>query len=272
MSESNVQLSGVPRTMVLTLRGRADEHDRPDGLFQDDRAAAWIKSLPWDKELEEFYNPVSQIAWAVRAKLFDEVAERHIANFRYPLIVELGAGLSSRYHRVGKDRSIWIDLDLPVVTEIRQQLDTETNEHQFIRSSVMDFNWMDALPKREPESILFIAEGLLMYFEINELQQLINEMRRKFPGATLVMDVVGNSSKKTGSKLAQLGAPIKWYARDERDVEALGLSLVNVRSFFRSYPERWPLMVRLLSWIPYIRNGCLVVETKLNPLVQTINQ
>jgi len=272
MSQSTVQLSGVPRTMILTLRGRADEHDRPNRLFQDEHAAAWIKSLPWDSELEKFYNPLAQVHWAVRAKQFDKVTERHIASYQSPMVVELGAGLSSRYYRVGKGRSTWIDLDLPVVTEIRQQLDTETSEHQFIRSSVMDFDWMDVLPKRDPESILFLAEGLLMYFDIDELQQLINQMRSNFPGATLVMDVVGNSAKKAGSKLAQLGSPMKWYAKDERDIEALGLSLVNAWSLYQLYPERWPLMLRLLSGIPYIRNGCLVVETKLKPLPQIINQ
>jgi len=52
---SEKQLSGVPRTMIFTLRARADEHVRPDALFRDERAAQWIKRLPWDAELEEWY-------------------------------------------------------------------------------------------------------------------------------------------------------------------------------------------------------------------------
>jgi len=265
MSQITLELSGVPRTMLMTLRGRADEQARATPLFQDELAVKWRKSLPWDDQLEAFYNQFAQIAWAIRAYQFDLVANKHVASVQNPLVVELGAGLSTRYHRVRQEQLHWIELDLPEVTNLRRQLDIETGRHQFISSSVMDFSWMDALPSRSPESILFIAEGLLMYFEANQVQQLINQMRQRFPGATLVMDVVGQLTKKTGNKLAQLGAPLQWYVKGEREVAQMGLSLVNVWSLYQLHPERWSFLLRSLSWIPYIRNGCLILETKLEP-------
>ncbi|MEA5503569.1 class I SAM-dependent methyltransferase [Halotia wernerae UHCC 0503] len=266
MSQFKSQLAGVPRTMLLTLRGRADEQKQPNFLFQDERAVKWSQSLPWDDQLEALYNPFSQVAWALRAYQFDQVAIRHIASHHNPLIVELGAGLSTRYYRVKHEKLNWIELDLPEVTNFRHQLDSETDQHRFISSSVIDFGWMDALASKPPTSILFIAEGLLMYFEAQQVQQIVNQMRQRFPGATLVMDVVGKISKATGSKYAQLGAPFLWFPKDEREVAALGLSLVNVWPLFQLYPERWPLLLRWFSWVPFIRNSCLILETKIQPI------
>lgn len=266
MSESTSQLAGVPRTMLLTLRGRADEQKLANFLFQDERAVEWSQSLPWDNQLEAIYNSFSQTAWALRAYQFDQVVTRHITSCHHPLIIELGAGLSTRYYRIKQEQVHWIELDLPEVTDLRLQLDKETDQHQFISSSVMDFGWMDNLPPIPRENILFIAEGLLMYFEVNQVRQLVNQMRKRFPGATLTMDIVGKSSRKTGNRYAQIGAPFLWFSQGEQEVVEMGLSLVNVWSLFHLHPERWPLFLRGLSWIPYIRNGCLILETKVKPL------
>lgn len=266
MSQAKTQLAGVPRTMLLTLRGRADEQKQRNPLFQDLHAVEWSQSLPWDEQLEALYNPFSQVAWALRAHQFDQVAIRHIDNCENPLIVELGAGLSTRYYRVKQEKLHSIELDLPEVTNFRRELDRESDKHQFISSSVMDFAWMDAIPQKPPESILFISEGLLMYFEPQQVEELVNEMRRRFPGATWVMDVVGKNSQGTGSKYAQLEAPFLWFPQDEKEVAALGLSLVNVWPLFQLYPQRWPFLLRSLSWLPFIRNSCLILETKIQPI------
>ena len=184
MSKSTSRISGVPRTMLMTLRGRADEQAFSNPLFQDPLAVEWYKSLPGDEELETLYDSTSQKSLAVRAYHYDRIVLRHIASHSQPIVVELGAGLSTRYYRVGQGVHYWLDLNLPLVIELRRQLETETEQHRLISSSVMDFSWMNAVPDVEPENILFVAEGLLMYFEVTEVQQLIDQIRSRFPRAT----------------------------------------------------------------------------------------
>ncbi len=263
---SEKQLSGVPRTMIFTLRARADEHARPDGLFRDERAAQWIKRLPWDAELEEWYAWNYQVGIAVRTELFDDVARRHIATHDNPLVVELGAGLSTRYHRVGRGRARWVELDLPEVIDIRRQLDVESDEHTFMACSALDFEWMEQLPDAPPENILFIAEGLLNYFAPADVRRLVRRMRECFLGATFAIEVLGQSSKKMAAKgAARSGAAMKWFVRDERDVAALGLTLIHAWPMMRQHLERWRWL-RWISWVPAIRNSDIIVETKIEPV------
>jgi O-methyltransferase involved in polyketide biosynthesis len=270
MSQIATKLTGVPRTLFLPLRGRAEEQSHSHPLFQDPLAVEWLKLLGWDQELDAFYpknGKAGTISIAIRTYHHDQIASRHIANHSHPVVVELGAGLSSRFHRIGQNAYRWFDLDLPVVTELRCKLDTQTQQHQFISASVMDFDWMDTLTNVAPENILFIAEGLLMYFEVNEVQQLIDMMRSRFPGATLDVEVVGNYFKMYRKRFTQITAPLKWFVTNEENLARMGLQVVNACSLYQLYPERWPwqwqLLLRLLTQFPYFRNGYLIVETKL---------
>ncbi|NES20412.1 MAG: hypothetical protein F6K41_16135 [Symploca sp. SIO3E6] len=92
-------------------------------------------------------------------------------------------------------------------------------------------------------------------------------MRSQFPGATLDAEVIGNYAKVAEKQLAQLGAPLKWYVKNEQDLTAMGLQIVNAWSLYQLSPERWPwqwqLLLRFFTQLPYFRNGYLIVETKL---------
>ena len=251
----------------MTLRARADEQACSNPIIQDPLAVEWYKSLPRDEELDKLYNPISQKSLAVRAYHYDGIVLRHIANHSQPIVVELGSGLSTRYYRTGQEVARWVDLDLPSVIELRQQLETETQQHQLIACSVMDFSWMDAIPNVEPENILFVAEGLVMYFDVSEIQQLFDQMRSRFPGATLAVDVLNEVGKKLGKrnadKMAKLEAPFKWFTKGEQEIASMGLSIINTCHFYRDYRQNWSLFVRLLSWLTPLGNIYLILETKL---------
>ncbi|NER93221.1 MAG: class I SAM-dependent methyltransferase [Symploca sp. SIO1B1] len=270
MSPIVTELTGVPRTLLLPLKGRAYEQTSSHPLFQDPLAVEWLKLAGWDQELEKFYSKggkVGSIQIATRTYQHDQIVSGHIANHSHPVVVELGAGLSSRFHRIGENAYRWIELDLPVVTELRSKLDTQTEQHQFISASVMDFDWMNKLPNVAPENILFIAECLLPYFEQHEVQKLISAMRSSFSGATLDLEVVGNYIKMFSKNFTQIGAPLQWFVKNEQDLAAMGLQVVNAWSLYQLYRERWPwqwqLLLKFLTQFPYFRNAYLIVETRL---------
>jgi len=262
MSQSQLQLAGVPRTMVLTTRARADEDQRSNGLFRDPHAQEWSARLGWNSELDSFYSKYTQAGWAIRADYFDRAVQRRVARSQNPLIVELGAGLSSRYYRLQQENLYWINLDLPEVNAIRCQLDRETENYKFIGASALDFDWMEQLPPRSPEEMIIVAEGLLMYFDSESVAQLIAQMRKCFPGATFIFDIVGTSYRRPAKKLEALGAPLQWFVKDIDEVSRMGVEILEARSLFQLNPERWGMM-RLLTWLPFIRSMTLIIETKL---------
>ncbi|MEL6439889.1 MAG: class I SAM-dependent methyltransferase [Cyanobacteria bacterium J06621_8] len=268
-SQLKQELAGVPRTMLMTTRARVEEHQREDGLIKDPKIAEWWQYLTWDAELDRFYDSIAQLSWVVRCQIGDRITEKHLKAHPDGVVIELGAGLSTRYYRVGQSSRCWFDLDLPEVTNLRRQLDTESDNHRFLSYSALDFNWMDELPEVNPESLLIIAEGLLMYFEPAEVKNFINLLHERFPGATFFFDVVGISPKSKGAKqLSSLGAPLKWFIKNEQDITALGLSLVQVKSLIQENC-RYPNRIGIYRWFPWIsklakiRNASLLLETRV---------
>jgi O-methyltransferase involved in polyketide biosynthesis len=257
--------------MLLTTRARVEEHPRPDGLFRDPLAVEWWQSMQWDTELDRFYNPIAQLSWAHRAKLFDEITRQHLQAHPDAIVVELGAGFSTRFHRVGQACRCWIDLDLPEVTALKERLNAGSERHRLIAQSALEFSWLDQIPPVEPQQLLVIAEGLLMYFTPAQVLALVEQLRQRYPGATFAFDVVGGLSKgKTAKILAALGAPLQWFVKNERDVETMGLKLVQTTSLVQAnftYPQR----IGFYRWVPWlralpsVRNASLILTTHVLP-------
>ncbi|MEM9116722.1 MAG: class I SAM-dependent methyltransferase [Cyanobacteria bacterium P01_F01_bin.56] len=268
-SVATATLSGVPRTSLLTTRGRVDEHYRPDGLLRDPLVADGWAALSWDTSLDSLYTPLSRLGWAVRAHLIDEIVQRHLAVHQQAVVVELGSGRSTRSYRVGQLSHYWLELGLPETIALRRQFDTENDRHRFLPVSALAFNWLDEIPDCSPENLLIVAEGLLMYFEPDEVQTLITRLKQRFLGATIVFDVVGSVTKgQSAQRLAASDAPLKWFIQNEHDLPRMGLTVLEARSLVREMCRyrrrtggyRW---VPWLSYLPPLRNASLLIEARL---------
>jgi len=125
---------------------------------------------------------------ALRARRFDSYCRDFLEKNPDGVIVELGCGLSTRFPRIDNGTLTWYDLDFPEVIDIKQRFFEETGRYHFIRSSVLDFTWMNHL-RSLTKKILFIAEGLLMYLYEDDVRNLMVTLQKNFPGCELAGEV-----------------------------------------------------------------------------------
>lgn len=139
------ELGGVPETLLITVRARAEETLRADSLLQDIYAVNILKKLHFEESSKDKVAPSSQIGVVVRTQIFDRI----VADFskRNPggVIVALGCGLDARYERLQPACSMWYDLDLPESIRIRKSFFEEKENYKMIARSMLDYNWMDML-------------------------------------------------------------------------------------------------------------------------------
>ena len=256
-------LTGVQKTLQLTLRARAQEHTRPNPLFRDPTAAEWSAQLMWDPGYAMLYDDKLQTSFAVRTRVYDDAVQRFLSEHSGALIVELGAGFSTRYSRLGPSGATWIEIDMPEVIAMRRVLEDEAPDHRFIAGSIFEFGWIDKLPPAPHEDTLFIAEGVMVFVEREEAKALIDALREHFPGATFLLDVGGGALETgTAQRFAQVGAPMSWFVKDESEVAALGVEIVSVWPTLAQYPERWGRKAdEELS--PEMRAVGLIIEAKI---------
>ena len=238
-------LSGLPGTLLFTLRARAEENGRADRLFTDPLAAQWYEQLPQPAAMQQAmaaaYSPVFQLGTAVRAQFYDEVASHFLNTRANPVIVELGAGLSTRFARLGPARALWFELDLPEAIAARQVVDAENDRHRFLPFSMVDEAWVAAVTAVSPAAdVLFIAEGVLFFLSPADVAALFGLLARYFSGAAFAFDVLTEQfSQSARRRFAALGAPMQWFLPDESAVDDLGLAVGQTAVVAHQSPQRW---------------------------------
>jgi O-methyltransferase involved in polyketide biosynthesis len=182
------ELEGVPETLLWTLYHRALEARRPDAVLHDPIAVELVDRIDYPFA-ERFGETGSLAQWqALRVRGFDREVRRFLAAHPGGSVVALGEGLETQFRRVDDGSVQWIGVDLPETAEVRRRLLPDPPRHRTIARSALDLVWTDEVdPTR---GVLITAQGLLMYFEPDDVHRLIAACARRFPGAALLFDAV----------------------------------------------------------------------------------
>lgn len=131
------------------------------------------------------------------------------------------------------------------------------NFFQFQTGSV-DFEWIKQIQSKTSEKILFITEGLLIYFLESEVKQLIITLKNNFAGSELIFDAMGkflakNSQLNPG--VSKTNASFKWGIDNLKEIETWdrGIKLIDQLYYFDNYKKRLGLL-RLLKYIPSLKS------------------
>ncbi|PZD72613.1 hypothetical protein C1752_03449 [Acaryochloris thomasi RCC1774] len=120
-SDISLQLAGVPETLLITLYARAAESQKSDAILQDEKAIEIAQRLDYDfAKFEPGWS--SQLGCVIRAWHIDMLVQTFIDTHPEAIIVNLGAGLCTRYLRLETAQVRWYDIDFPEVIELRRQL------------------------------------------------------------------------------------------------------------------------------------------------------
>ena len=277
MPETTYQdLSGAAETLLMILAIRAFESQRPDALIKDERAEALVSRMDQDvlrKKLAKVED-YSQVAMILRSRDFDRHTQDFLARHPDAVVVHIGCGLDTRFERVDNGQVEWYDLDLPEVIELRRKLiGGEGKRYHLLACSVLDCMWLEAMSVHRQRPFLFLAEGVLMYFDKTEVKSLVLTMKEHFPGAELVFDAYSpflRWSHNLRVARKRIGAPLHWALKHSQDLEkwrnasgtGAGIRLLDERFPFQS-PEpriRRALKVRL---VPCLATGIGVYRYQL---------
>jgi O-methyltransferase involved in polyketide biosynthesis len=181
-------LEGVSATSLWTLRNRATEAKRADGVIKDPLAVTLVNAIGYD--YAKFGRP-SQVH-ALRALAFDDAARAYLTTHPKAAVVALAEGLQTSFWRlddVGVASELtWYSVDLPPVVALREQLLPRDERIVEVAQSALDRSWMDRVD--DSNGVLITAEGLLMYLEPEDALGLIRDCADRFPGGQMVFDSI----------------------------------------------------------------------------------
>ena len=158
--------------------------------------------------------------WPIRAYNFDYCVREFLAHNNNAVVVNIGAGLDTTFQRVDNGSILWINIDLPDVAALRQKLIPDSEREITIAKSVFDFSWIDDIAQQTKDrSLLFMAAGVLCYFESPEVEALFRRLASSYPSAHVIFDAMSRFTvwvsnraviKKSGMDSS---ARLKWHLK-----------------------------------------------------------
>ena len=260
MFEISLQsLSDVAETLLIPLYIRAVETQRPDALLKDEKAVALVGQIDYDfsRTLAKI-DEETRVAIILRNREFDRHARDFLRRYPEAVVVHIGCGLDARFERVDNSQVEWYDLDFPDVIELRRKLiGSERTRYHFLACSVLDSVWLNALSIHRQRPFLFLAEGVLIYFEESQVRWLVLTLKEHFPVAEIIFDafspffVWANNRRVARTKI---GARCHWALKRGKDLEEWGDGICLLNEWYPFHcPEprlgkaRWVRHIPLLA-------------------------
>jgi O-methyltransferase involved in polyketide biosynthesis len=192
-----IELGSVQITLLLPLWGRAKESRRKHPKIVDRKACDIIGKIDYDfSRIAEKIKYISQLEWIARSIHIDRSIRKFLSRHPRATIVNVGCGLDTTFDRVDNGQLVWFDLDLPDVIDLRRKFIPEIGRRTYISASFLDDCWFRRI--HPSEHILFIAAGVLYYFEEEQIKQIFNKISSAFPGSEFIFD----AASPFGVKLA----------------------------------------------------------------------
>jgi len=250
----------VADTLFIPLLLRSLESQRPDAIIRDPMACRLVESIDYDFAKYGKSNR-SQVGTAIRVRCFDNAVSRFVETRSDPVVVQIGAGLDTRYHRVFKGKGMFYELDLPEVIDARRRLLPESESNPCIACSLFETSWMDRITDAHPgASFILVAEGVFMYFKEEELKPVFGEIGRRFPQGELHFDVSSGWAVRNGGKhdtVSKSRASFNWGLDDDRLPETWSPNLryMNTSMYMDKERRRWGMLGVAAFLVPAMRKA-----------------
>lgn len=257
-TKTRVELGPVQTTLLIPLLDRAMETQKKRPLLKDQKAVEIVAALDYD--FEKWRGLPSQSGACIRARLFDEMVQSFLSEHPKGTVVEIGAGLNTRYERLDNGQAQWLEIDLPDSMGLRRQFFEDTSRRKMMAASVVDKGWHEQV-RALPGPYCFVSEAVIIYLDNEVVEGVVRGLAEAFPGSWFLTDttckkmVEGQHKHEIMSTLSK-DSWFRWRCDDPREVESWGAKLESSQSFADApdsvragFPLKWRIMMGVLPWL-----------------------
>lgn len=164
--------------------------------------------------------------------MFDEWVKAFLGRHPAGTIIEIGAGLNTRFERLDNGVSKWFEIDLPDAMQVRQAFFHDHERRKLIAASIVDDAWI-AAARAAPAPHFIVIEAVLMYLDEVVVKEAVARIARSFPGAHVALDLAGTwmiENQLRQRAIRNIRARFHWSCDEPRDIERWGFGLALLES------------------------------------------
>ena len=189
MGIATAHLTAVEQTAFLTEYARALDSRWPRPILGDSLADDAVGKIDYDfAGLGVQTSVVCQTA--LRAKMLDDRVRAFIHRHHDAVVIDLGAGLDGGFYRITPPPTVdWYSVDLPGITELRDEvLPADPHSHS-VPASLTDEHWPDSIPADRPA--MLIADGLFAFLTEPVIVSVFRRIAEYFGSGELAFNDYG---------------------------------------------------------------------------------
>lgn len=250
--KEKIKLSGVPETMLQTVYARAKESGG-HGSIHDAKAEEIIEKLDYDFSLAD-KDTAMHSGVIARTIVLDKLTKAWLTSHPGAVVLNIACGLDTRCYRM-TGYAHWYNLDLPETMAVREKLLLESGTISQIAMSAMD-DWGGEISEQNAP-VLIVIEGLTMYLNAKDVQQIFAVISNRFEKATVFVETMNPMIVKRFKEKSIEGSHAKftWGVKN-------GAALSKLLPDFRFMEEHsltegmavFAPIYKLLDKLPAVRN------------------
>lgn len=209
-------INDVSDTALWVAAYRASESARPDALFRDPLAGRLAGER--GQALAATMPGAAQFAWSVvvRTRVIDRYVVDAVAD-GCDAVVNLGAGLDARPHRLGLPSSLqWFEIDLPSLVSYKESAlvgaEPPTCRLERIAADLADADQRRAVLRdvaQRGQRILVLTEGVVPYLGDDDVAALAHDLRSHPSFVAWIVDYTSPFLSKQMKRRRDVNARLK---------------------------------------------------------------
>jgi len=265
--KEKIRLSGVPETMLQTVYARAKESSGR-GAIHNAKAEELIEKLDYDFSLAD-KDTAMRGGVIARTIVLDQLTKAWLGAHPGAVVINIACGLDTRCYRMA-GYAHWHNLDLPETMAVREKFLPESGAISQIAMSAMD-DWGGEISELSEQNVpvLIVIEGLTMYLNAKDVQQIFKVISSRFSKATVFVETMNPTMVRhfKEKSIDASNAKFNWGIKN-------GKALAELLPDFRFMEEHsltegmavFAPIYKLLDKLPTVRNisnKIIVLEKEL---------
>ena len=248
-----MNLEGVEKTMLLTLFAKAKHSQEKNHKFYDSKAIEIISNIDYDFSVAE-KDKFMQLGTIARTIVLDEMVSDYISAHPECTIVNIASGMDTRFNRLDNGKINWYNVDLENSAKYRLKYIEDTDRVTTLAYSAMDPAWTQEIKIRK--DVLFIVEGLTMYLNQQDVEDIINVIVENFYKCTIFMEIMPPISVENTKEesIEETDAKFIWGVEKGHELTKFNNKLrwikdVNLFDGVNVYKPHY----KIVTWLPLLR-------------------
>jgi O-methyltransferase involved in polyketide biosynthesis len=211
-------------------------------MLEDPKAIEIVDSIDWD--FQRFGQRWRVAGCVLRSAMFDVWVRDFVERHPEGTVVEIGAGLNTRFERLDNGTIHWYDLELPDLAELRRGYFPDSERRTALAASVVDSDWIRTV-RRSPGPYFLVAETVFLYLEEAQVRTALAQIASGLPHAAIAFDTAGSRAVDRGNRdfvRQRMDVRFLWNCEDPIEVEGwdIGLRLTESRTVADVPDCLWP--------------------------------